>query len=47
MHPPISAGSSDPPVRAVRTRRTALLLGLVALAFYAGFIVVQMLRGGG
>jgi hypothetical protein len=41
------AGSCDPHVRAVRARRTALLLALAALAFYAGFIVVQVLRGGG
>ncbi len=38
----------DDDVRARRRRavRTAIVLGLVALAFYAGFIVMSVMRSG-
>jgi hypothetical protein len=47
MHPPMTAGSSDPHARRVRARRTSLLLALLALGFYVGFIVVQLMRARG
>jgi len=31
--------------RRVRARRTAILLGLVALSFYVAFIVMSVVRG--
>ena len=31
-------------VRRVKARRTAILLGIVALAFYAAFIVMSVVR---
>jgi hypothetical protein len=47
MHPPMTAGSSEQHLRQSRARRTTVLLALVALGFYIGFIVVQMMRGRG
>ena len=47
MHPPMTAGSSEQHQRRGRARRTSVLLVLVALIFYVGFIVVQMMRGRG
>jgi hypothetical protein len=37
--------SVDDSERRRRIRRTALLLGIVAIAFYLGFIVMSVLRG--
>ena len=40
------AGMTDmDPERRRRVRRTALLLALVAAAFYLGFIVMALVRG--
>jgi hypothetical protein len=36
----------DVPARRKRALRTAIVLGLVALAFYAGFIVMSVMRSG-
>ena len=38
-------GSVDEAMRRRRIRRTALLLALVAIGFYAGFIVMSVMRG--
>jgi hypothetical protein len=35
----------DEPTRRQRVRRSALLLALVAAAFYFGFIVLTLVRG--
>jgi hypothetical protein len=37
--------SVDDSERRRRIRRTAVLLGIVAIAFYLGFIVMSVLRG--
>jgi hypothetical protein len=47
MHPPMTAGSSEQHQRQSRARRTTVLLALVALGFYVGFVVVRVMRGGG
>jgi hypothetical protein len=35
----------DDPDRRKRVRRSAILFGLIALAFYLGFIVMTLVRG--
>jgi hypothetical protein len=43
----MTAGNREQHLRQSRARRTTVLLALVALGFYVGFVVVQMMRGGG
>jgi uncharacterized membrane protein (DUF485 family) len=40
MHPPVS--NDEIAERRAKARRTAIILGLVALAFYLGFIVMSV-----
>jgi uncharacterized membrane protein (DUF485 family) len=46
MHPwwPVAPSIDE---RRKRVRRNAILLALVALVFYVGFIVLSMMRGSG
>jgi hypothetical protein len=37
--------SSDDTERRRRIRRTALLLGILAIVFYVGFIIMSVMRG--
>jgi hypothetical protein len=40
---PVTAGAA--PERRRRVRRSALMWGLIAAAFYVGFIVMTLVRG--
>jgi hypothetical protein len=40
-----SRGAEDDALRAARVRRTAWVLGLLALAFYVGFMVLTAIEG--
>jgi hypothetical protein len=40
--PPAVPASLDPAVRAARVRRSAIILGLIAFAFYMAFIVMSV-----
>jgi uncharacterized membrane protein (DUF485 family) len=41
----VSRAAEDDALRAARARRTAWLLGLLALAFYVGFMVLTAVEG--
>jgi uncharacterized membrane protein (DUF485 family) len=41
----VSRGAEDDALRAARVRRTAWVLGLLALAFYVGFMVLTAVEG--
>jgi hypothetical protein len=40
-----SRGAADDALRAARVRRTAWVLGLLALAFYVGFMILTAIEG--